>query len=652
MKRKIYCLLVLILSLGLLCTTLQAQQTSDPDEIEREFTRLEAKNFDEMSSSVQALTREELAELYKSYIEAVGKQISLLEQMPDPRGRFKKKRDEYSEKRGAVQNRLNDILKKLDGKTSETVRPAQPVKEGRKPTESRSGGGVDNSGNNQNNSSQVTIKTDSNTFTEATPVIKGAVDEMVAIIECRLVDCDQSGETFDESITTNFVEAFSFTSALAIEPAVKNDEAIFSLKPISYAFETARTDKQIGASASTTASTSQIDKPGFATLLGAAIENGLVEKNVQDSVLTLSTSPAALFSIGAEDYQTAYKNAGIFNNIGLTASFNINSQNTLLANTTRGQLREYSVRYNFFDRSARSPEFQAIFDTEIAPKIKAQLNAVGTVKEFVDSNEAFRGLRNASRIKLINEINKLKDSNEFKALTKEKKKESLTNIIFNFLKSEVFTKLQGGSVQLTDADKTTLRQKMSNLLKVQKETVFTAAREQLDAFYQRPAASVAYLNHRDPLGNYSEFKFLYQQSNSLVKPLELVFNTGFSFYHKPNRMANQQKIRDINVALSFEGKIRAPWLETENMSKITYSFTGRYTRMFENKGIADRKADLGSFQFLTTFPFLRGLSLPLSVTYSNATETERKSGVRFNFGLKLDTDKLFELARIDRLLNR
>lgn len=658
MKPKFFCMLIFLICLSFLTLTMKAQQLNDPDEIENQIIQLEKQNICEMSSSVQKLTKESLIELYQQYINSVSKQITLLEKMPDPQGKFKKKRDEYDNKRAEIPKRLSKTLEKFNcGQPPKPMEPqpvpVKPTPEGQQQPVKKPPIAANNGGNNnQDNTSLPKIKRDTNEFKEATPVITKEVADMVEIIHCRLVDCDGSGETFEEAVTTNYAKVFSFSVALAIEPEIKNDEAIFTLKPISYVFETARTDKQVGASSSTTASTSQIDKPGFAKLLGFAIENGLVEKNVQDTVLTLSTSPAALFTFGAENYQTAYENAGVFNNIGLSASFNINSQNTLLGNATRGQLREFSVRYNFFDRSARSPEFKAIFDRDIAPKIKAQLDAVGQVKEFVDNNKVLQDRRNDSRRSFVKVIKELKDSDEFKALTTQKQKEALSNVIFNFLKSEVYTKLQGGTVVLTDEDKTVLREKMSNLLKVQKETVFTEARKHLDKFYKKPIATLAYLNHRDPLGNYSEFKFIYERHSTMIKPLALTLNTGISFYHKPNPMMNQQKIRDATFALSLEGKAKSPWLEVEDLSPITYSFTGRYARMYENKGVVNRKADLGSFQFLVNFPVFKGFGLPLSVTYSNATEMERKSGVRFNFGFKLDTDKLFELSLLDRLLEK
>jgi hypothetical protein len=58
-----------------------------------------------------------------------------------------------------------------------------------------------------------------------------------------------------------------------------------------------------------------------------------------------------------------------------------------------------------------------------------------------------------------------------------------------------------------------------------------------------------------------------------------------------------------------------------------------------------RKPDIGTVQFVLEIPFVKGFSLPFSLSYANATEEERKKNVKFNFGFHLDTDKLFELLK-------
>jgi hypothetical protein len=161
-----------------------------------------------------------------------------------------------------------------------------------------------------------------------------------------------------------------------------------------------------------------------------------------------------------------------------------------------------------------------------------------------------------------------------------------------------------------------------------------------------PLGTFAYTNYRTPAGSdYSETKFLWEQDKSFLRPLKLTGNLAFTFYHRPDASLQQEKLRDVTAALSFEGTSNSPFTEAENQSKITYSFVGRYERMFENRRRPDRKPDIATAQFVLEIPFVRGFSLPLSLTYSNATEEQRKNNTRFNFGFRLDTDKLLELLR-------
>lgn len=128
-------------------------------------------------------------------------------------------------------------------------------------------------------------------------------------------------------------------------------------------------------------------------------------------------------------------------------------------------------------------------------------------------------------------------------------------------------------------------------------------------------------------------------------PLKLTGNIGLSLYNKPDPALNQRRLRDFAAALSFEGSSDSPFTEGENKSKITYAFVGRYQRLFENRNVATRTPDIGSLQFVTEVPLFKGLSIPFSITYSSATEEEKKQGFRFNFGTHFDMDKLVELLR-------
>lgn len=641
MKKKLTYLITCLFLVGLFAICFYAQTNLALDDLREKISGFESEDITTMSQSAKEIYVNELLRLYDNYINFLNQEISSLsrlEKISDSEGKISKKRVEAEQERTKTQNKANIFRENL--KNSGTIQP--PKKEDSIAEKTR-----DKNVNDKLDKPTLppiaATETKTNSFDNAPVALK---DEAKKLAELIIFDIDEGNFTSAKEELSNkypIIYSLSVVSGFDIE---QTNNPVFNLEPMRFLVETARTDKQIGASSATAASTSAIDKPGFASLLGFAIENGFIEKDVQDTVLTLSTSPSALFSITEKDTTKAYQRAGVFNKIGLSASFNINSDNPLLANAKRSQLREYSVRYRFYgDRSSRSKELEKIWRNTIAPLLAEQFRATNVGNITIDDDINLQKVRKETEGNLVKLLDGRIASGEFKALTKEKKIEDLTNLVLNFVNTGVVQRVKTKQIEISQETQNKLRLDFADALRIaqrkQKEAL-AGITEQLDTFFKGPLGTVAYINHREPLGNYSEFKFLFEHNGTVLKPLKFLANAGLSFYHKPNTMMNQQKMRDFNIALSLEGKTSSPFTETEDLSQITYTFTGRYRRMFENRNMPDRKADLANFQFLVNFPFLRGLALPISVTYSNATELERKQGVQFNFGLKLDTDKLFE----------
>ncbi|HEX8565900.1 MAG TPA: hypothetical protein VF648_09545 [Pyrinomonadaceae bacterium] len=494
------------------------------------------------------------------------------------------------------------------------------------------------------------VDSKSNSFTDAPAIIK---DDAQILAKSILYEVKKRNPNALSRIRERYPQLFFLTLASTVDTG-QSINSIAGLAPIRFLIDTARTDKQIGASSSTSASTSTVEKPSFPWLLGLALENGALEKNVQDTVLTLNTSPAALFSFTERDTAVAYRNAGVFNKIGVSASFNINNQNALLANATRSQLREYSIRYRFYgDRSSRSPKLQEIWDTKIAPLIIGLLAPLGRGVDIIDRNDFLRVELDSETPKLQGLIDSRMQSADFKTLKEDEQANELTNITLNFLKTFITDRVKSKEIVIADDVKSEINEVIKDIGNAQQnqKAAEKLIEKQLDEFFKSPLGTVAYTNHRDILGNFSEFKAIYDQPNvGFLRPFtNFTANAGFSFYHKPNSMLNQKKTRDFNVAIAFEGKRTNPFQFEGDLSQITYSFNLRYARLLENQNLANRKADLFNTQFLLNIPLFNGIFLPFSVTYSNATELERKQGFRVNFGLKFDSDKLFDLSRYNQI---
>jgi hypothetical protein len=495
-------------------------------------------------------------------------------------------------------------------------------------------------------------------YKNAPPIL---VDEVQKLAESILINPGTPEEKAQEIGSSDYKLVFytiadalnlKVVTTLPNDPTKSKTISAHDLEPYRYLGETLRTDKQLGASASSGASVSNIDKPGFAWLLGLAVENGVIERDVRNSVLTLSSSPAALYRLG--NSTNPYRQAGFLNRIGVSASFNISDQNQLLANVTRSQLNEYSVKFRFVgDRSPRSKALEKIWDDKIAPNVQKRLVAINDASQFISKDFVLGPLTKTTNSVLQANIASLLKSDDFKkdavpqGERPQKQIDAVAATILCYLASNVYTQKDRLAPSAVTQFKDIL---FPNLVsaQLQLEAVREEIENQIDEFFKGPLGSAAYVNRRDPKGNYSEFKVMFDHPAPFLAPLHMnkfTANGGFSFYHQPNPVLKQTRMRGVNGAISFEGSMGNPFAETADLGRITFSLDGRYDRLFENTRVTGRKADLASFQFLMNFPLFKGLAFPFSVTYANATENDKRSGWRTNFGLKMDTDKLMELVR-------
>jgi hypothetical protein len=436
-----------------------------------------------------------------------------------------------------------------------------------------------------------------------------------------------------------------------------SSKLVRKLAAYQYLAETARTDKQLGASQKSEGAVSAIEKPGFANLLGFAIEHGGITKKNDGTNLTLSTSLYSLYALKYQDTSESYDRAGILNRIGVSASFAVTNKTDDLANARRNNLAEWSVRSRLFgDRSTRSAGFQRFWDRDIRPLISDRLLALGkAVTSLSKSIKAYAMLENdaltSSTSPALPDLVKMRmECPDYKAsATPDDKVKIIADVILSQMKTKIYDPIRSKKVEITLEEIELIEGEYLPDLKTALDNLVVGKgllEQKIDNLQKSPLGTFAYTNHRQPnASDYSETKFLYEQEHGFLGPLKLTGNLGMSFYHRPDPTMKQQKLRDVSAALSFDGSTASPFTEAGNQSKITYSFVGSYQRLFENRRMTTRKPDIGTVQFVLEIPFVKGFSLPFSLSYANATEEERKKNVKFNFGMHLDTDKLFALLR-------
>jgi hypothetical protein len=482
----------------------------------------------------------------------------------------------------------------------------------------------------------------------ATLVVRQAIKDRAATPPMAI-------EKDDKDLPGEFEKFYDDMVYLTVAHALFTDVKSVSLNELNwqeFTAETMRTDKQNGASTRAGGSTTVAEKPGFSDLLAFAVEHGAIQKEVNMTSVTLSSSPYVLIAATQGDTSDIYRKYDFFNRIGVSANFNLANQDNVLANASRKQLNEWSVKVRLNrDRTARGADFQKFWDDDVLPKIAQR--AIILVKGFDVAFNKQKDLRDLHRnllkrfegadgflVKNLASTSSASEADQVAALKKE---------ILCRLKSEVYNPVNSGTTVKVDAEfKVFLNNSIVELAKAQKlaEEGRKEIRDRIKLLSDKPTSSISYSNLRPASGSYySVFKGMYLQKT--FSPMKLLANAELAFYHKPDVKMNQQRIRDVIFALSFEGSAgRSPFVNTElDESQVSYSFTGSYQRMMENRHVANKKADIATAQFKLEIPVSTGFKLPLSITYANSSEEKNKSHFRFNFGFGLDTDKLAALLR-------
>jgi hypothetical protein len=453
---------------------------------------------------------------------------------------------------------------------------------------------------------------------------------------------------------------FTVTDALTRAEPVKAS----ALKAYTYIGETTRTDKQIGTTAASGGSTSAIEKPGWSDLLGFAVERGAIQQDVSDTTLTLSTTPYAFLIPSQDDTAETNRRYGYLKRLGLSASFNVSDKDKILANASRKNLQQYAAKLRITsDHGPNTEEFDAEWNTLIKPAIQGYLNTLsGGVESLFGQNVDLQEYRNSINTTVAADIQKvLTDTNASMASMNDTQKAAaiaaakakVSSIVLCALKTKVFDEVKSDGSGKIKVDKTTADHIAGSVL-----PRLIAARARLDEakelyqqmlkdFEKKPEASLSFTNIRPDIGTqYGVFNFLYQRYLG-ASPVKMTFNAGSSFYHGPNPKLNQSTFRDFITSLSLTGSRNSPFQTAEvDLSQLTYSFTARYQRIQENRHLANRKADLAVVQFKLEVPIAKGFSVPLSLTYANATELNKEKTVRGNFGITFDFDKFMAVKRI------
>ena len=324
--------------------------------------------------------------------------------------------------------------------------------------------------------------------------------------------------------------------------------------------QTRRTDKQIGAGANAAGSTSAIEKPNFAEILGFAVEHGAIQQAVNGTTLSLSTTPYLFTTLNGEDTQSNYKKYGYLTRLGVSANFNIDDEDDPLLSARRRQLTDWSVRLRLSkDRSTRSDDVEEIWN-DIKGNFARPSIVITDALRVTFQNDAELETRRkelGDRLQALLAEQSTTAIRDNPSLQPDQKANQIAEKIVCRIKQDLVDPIinETGTFRISQDSKdrivrVTLPAFAAAL--AAKQQALKDFDDRIEALSLKPIFSLAYNNIKPTIGsNYSELKVLYQKKT--FDPISLIANAGVSFYHQENPLLRQKTVRDFSVSLSLEG---------------------------------------------------------------------------------------------------
>jgi hypothetical protein len=465
--------------------------------------------------------------------------------------------------------------------------------------------------------------------------------------------------------------------AAAVDPGV-TDELIRDIRTLDIAeAETSRTDKQTGAGAESTGTTTLVEKVGLPRLLSMAIENNAIQQESDGTSLTLRSTPYALllFLTGKPDTAETYQEftATTSNTrdpgfaiglplIGLAANFALNEeQNKAPDDLNFDQFSSFSAKWQFWgDRSPRSEAFQQAWKADVQGAIQDELNAAGKAIDKLFENPQPSGAELTRRSKLLLEqlttsfraqlasvpANQPVDGETQKAMVAEAMREIDAQICVPASDpGETGNEIISGDTR-SELAELARRYYVAKLARGQARQRFL---ELIDTWNKNPGGSLAYSLHRiDGGSDFSEVKLLFQGSSDDIFPnttagLNLSFNGLVSINHQPDHSMGQDSLRDYGATLGVEKNVPnaiTGFLQKESLGEIEIGLNGEVKQLEESNDV------LGAVQLRFSVPIYWGLDLPLSFSWASRTEEKDDDVFRVSVGGLFDSDKLEALWKL------
>ncbi len=405
--------------------------------------------------------------------------------------------------------------------------------------------------------------------------------------------------------------------------------------------EKKRTDKQVGASPSSSGTTSLVVKGGTPALIGWAVEQGAATSTVSGNTVTIRANPlnlakALFYKQGIIEIRDVKPREDAFDTflkkLSLGLSFDITrTTETPVFTGSQQQLSAFSFRYEFINRrnplSLYNKQLRDDFFDSQTKNLDKIASSLFSIVSRGDGRFKYEEL-NQWLDETNQELNNIAPS-----ITGSARRTQITAVIESRVGKLPFEQL---------AEREDIKANLQNF--ADGSIGFKAGRDKLiDDINDGTVATFEYTNNREPIApDTSNFRFIWEKG--IFRKTDFTFNASLTMYNKKPMFAGVKRIRDFQFALGTETSLGNSF----GTGDTTLTFAGRYERLnsdtIDKLGVVmpNSKGDVAIGQIKFTIPIADwGIRLPLSVTFANRTDLIKESTVRANFGFTFDLDPLF-----------
>jgi len=426
------------------------------------------------------------------------------------------------------------------------------------------------------------------------------------------------------------VSSAAESGAAAGAPADATTAAAKALVPM---FESARTDKTVGAPATGSGTTNLVSKGSIPSVLGFAVENGALTRTVSGTSITFQGSPAGILeALTNKGFIQGYLNEdGVpllqaLRRVGFAATFDTSrgaastaadaSVQPVFTGSSQ-QLASWSLRASLVNqRDPRHPAHRAEWSHLAATALE---EVSQNAQKLAAKVNAQLGTRADLRTWENNFFNSVVQAGDDEAALRSAIDKALTEVE----KEDDF---------LTGPLQDALTASIKKLLPARNEVLKKIARGPIATYEftnNRQANAADLLNHRlifetDLLGNGKG---------------DFTLNASLTHFSTTNGLpVNSKSIRDYQ----FGAQLDVPVASNGAMENWLLTGAWRYMRLLESQKIpgTDLTAPTGVVNLIQgklTVPVKDGVKIPLSISWSNRTElVKNHRDIRVNLGVLLD----------------